>query len=455
MTGSDVIALAFGAMIGWGWVVLTGPMIAQAGSIGVLVALLVGGGVSALVGMVYAELTAALPFAGGTVGFVLHGLGQGPAWVCGWSLALAYLSVSLFEAVALPSALSYVVGGLERFPLWHVAGQPVHAPWALIGAAASVVVSWFNYVGVKPAAAFQKMTVLALAVIGLVFVAGSLPSGSPENLAPAFTNVQGLVTAVLLTPFLFVGFDVVPQTAAETKVPARHLGRLMVLSVALAIAWYVAIFAAVSWVLPAGLREAAKLTTADAMVRAFASSLAGPVLVAGGVAGILSSWNAFFLGATRLVFSMAKAGMLPSYLASVHPRYGTPANAVLALGFLNALAPLVGRQALVWFANAGSLAVVTAYLLVTVSFVRLRSLQPGLERPYRAPGGVLLGWVAGGCAAFLALLYLPGSPSGLTSPFEWGIAGAWIAGGGVLYACNRRLQRGATAVSCGLPGQRP
>ena len=81
MTRVDVLALAFGAMIGWGWVVLTGPMIAKAGSLGVLLALAIGGGGCGLIGLIYAELTSTLTKSGSTVAFVFRGLSPGWAWV--------------------------------------------------------------------------------------------------------------------------------------------------------------------------------------------------------------------------------------------------------------------------------------------------------------------------------------------------------------------------------------
>ena len=434
MTRVDVLALAFGAMIGWGWVVLTGPMIAKAGSLGVLLALAIGGGGCGLIGLIYAELTSTLTKSGSTVAFVFRGLSPGWAWVCGWSMILAYLAVSMFEAVALPSAASYVFPVLERYPLFALAGQEVYLPWVLLGSATSVVVAWLNYIGTKPAAVFQRATVLALAVVGVAFVAGSSVSGSSTNFAPLFTNQEGLVSALLMIPFLFVGFDVVPQMAEEMAVPARQVGKIIILSVMLAIVWYVLIYAGVSWVMPAGDRASSSLATADAMVRAFRSNLVGLVLVFGGVAGILSSWNAFFMGATRLIFTMARAEMLPSWLGRLHPRYGTPANAVLVVGLLNVLAPLAGKKALVWFVDAGGLAVVIPYLLVTLSFISLRRRRPDLVRPYRVPAGSLIGWMALIWSILLIFLYLPGSPSGLQWPFEWGIVGVWVTLGVIIHA---------------------
>ena len=90
-------------MIGWGWVLLSGDWIRQAGSLGSMVAFLLGGTMVSFVGLVYAELTAALPRAGGALGFTYRGLGIRGAWACAWLLILAYV-LSARESIRNPMA---------------------------------------------------------------------------------------------------------------------------------------------------------------------------------------------------------------------------------------------------------------------------------------------------------------------------------------------------------------
>jgi amino acid transporter len=130
---------------------------------------------------------------------------------------------------------------------------------------------------------------------------------------------------------------------------------------------------------------------------------------------------------------MAAHGMLPRWLGRLHPRYGTPANAVLAIGLLSIAAPFGGRVLLVWIVDAGSFAVVIAYTLVAVSFLLLRRNQPGMVRPFRLRHGEVIGWLALAGSLGLLLLYLPGSPSALLWPVEWSLVLAWYALGVLLY----------------------
>jgi amino acid transporter len=101
----DALALAFGAIIGWSWVLLTGQWIMTAGSGGALLAFVIGGLAMLFIGLTYAELASAMPRAGGEHVYSFRALGFGAAFVCTWALILAYVTVVAFEAVALATAL--------------------------------------------------------------------------------------------------------------------------------------------------------------------------------------------------------------------------------------------------------------------------------------------------------------------------------------------------------------
>src|SRR5690606_41670391 len=87
--------------------------------------------------------------------------------------------------------------------------------------------------------------------------------------------------------------------------------------------------------------------------------------------GILTSWNGFLIGASRIIYAMAESGMLPRWFAYVHPRYRTPSHAVLVVGGLSVLSPLFGEQMLGWLVDAGGVNIVIAFLLVSISFLVL------------------------------------------------------------------------------------
>ncbi len=443
----DALALAFGAMIGWSWVLLTGEWTARAGSLGAMVAFLIGGVVVVFIALTYAELAAAMPSVGGEHVYSLRALGPGLSFVCSWSIVLGYVSVAAFEAVALPFALSTLVPGTDLVYLWSVAGWDVHLSFVAIGIAAAVILTWINIRGVKPAAAMQGIVTVAIVISGIFFLAGVAMNGERSNLQPLFEGTRGggLFAVLMMVPIMFVGFDIIPQTAEEIDLPHAQIGALVVVSVIIAVLWYVAIIFGVGLSLDAPARAASAMTTADAAGAAWGSTGARDLLIIGGIAGIVTTWNAFLIGSSRLIYALAHAGMLPAVLARLHPRYGTPHIALLAIGAIVCLAPWFGRPILVWLINAGSFGVIIAYMMVAASFLVLRRREPDMPRPYRLRHGVFVGTIALMLSAALILLYLPGGPAGLAWPHEWGICLGWGIAGGLLYFASAARRRAAGA----------
>ena len=99
----DILVIAFGAMIGWGWVVSTGDWIGRGGVLGAVIGFAIGGIMVFFVGLTYAELTAAMPQCGGEHVFSYKAMGPVGSFICTWAIILGYVSVVCFEACALPA----------------------------------------------------------------------------------------------------------------------------------------------------------------------------------------------------------------------------------------------------------------------------------------------------------------------------------------------------------------
>ena len=431
----DVFVLAFGAMIGWGWVVLSGEWILKAGTVGAMIAFALGGLMVLFVGLTYAELTAAMPKCGGEHVFSYRALGRNASFICTWAIVLGYISVVAFEAVAFPTVMQYLFPSYMKVHLYSVAGFDIYLTWLLVGVISSILIAAVNYFGVKPAARFQGILTIVIAIIGLSLITGSLFNGEVSNVQPLFKDgVNGIIAVAVMTPFMYVGFDVIPQAAEEMNIPFKKIGQILILSVVMAVVWYVAIIGGVSLAMSSTQIETSELVTADAMANVFFNSpIASKVLIIGGIACILTSWNSFYVGGSRAIYSMAESGMLPSFLARLHPKYKTPCNAVILVGVISSLAPFLGRKMLVWLSDAGGLTIVVAYLIVSISFLVLRKKEPEMSRPYKVKHGKLVGTIAVIMCVVLAIMYLPGSPAALVWPYEWGILIAWTVLGSVFF----------------------
>ena len=138
---------------------------------------------------------------------------------------LGYVSVVAFEAVALPQTMLFLFPDMLAVKLWTVAGYEVYLSWVAVGVVAAVVMTYLNVRGVRPAAVFQSIAVLFLLAVGAALLVGSFVGGSTGTMEPLFTGgVAGIIGVLVATPFLFVGFDVIPQSAEEINLPYRKIG---------------------------------------------------------------------------------------------------------------------------------------------------------------------------------------------------------------------------------------
>jgi amino acid transporter len=296
-----------------------------------------------------------------------------------------------------------------------------------------------NILGIKAAARLQLLVTVLILLAGLALAGGSLVSGSLSNMQPLFDNgAKGMLGVLVMVPFMFVGFDVIPQSAEEVDMPFREIGTTLMLSIFMAVAWYIVVIAAVSGGLDLLQRQASTLPTADSAVAVLGGAWAGKLLVIAGIGGILTSWNAFLIGGSRAIYAMAKSGQLPTAFARLHPRFNTPHNAIMLIGVLSVIAPLFGRPAMVWLVDAGGLGIVVAYAFVALSFLVLRFREPELERPYAVRYWRFTGVTALVLSVAIAMLYLPFSPAALVWPYEWAIVAGWAILGIALFAWGKR-----------------
>ncbi len=448
----DVLVVAFGAMIGWGWVVSSGQWIQSGGVLGTVLGFIIGGIMIYFVGLAYAELTTSMPQCGGEQVFSFMAFGATGSFICIWALILSYIGVVCYEACSFPTILQYIFPHLYRGYMFTVAGFDVYASWVAIGAVMAAIIVYINIRGTKQSAVLQTVFTLAIALVGILLLAGAVYSGDVENIrSQSFEGagkagcVENIARIAIMTPFFFFGFDVIPQAAEEINVPLKKLGRLMILSIVLAVSFYTIIVFAIGLVLSReeiGYSLATTgLVTADAMAKAFNSSMMSKVLILGGLCGIITSWNSFLIGGSRALYAMSKANMVPRAFSKIHPRLHSPVNALLLLGALSVAAPFLGRAMLVWIVDAANFACCLAYCLVSASYLIIRRKYPNIRRPFKNRHYKLIGVTAAAMSGAMTLMYIiPGTSCTLVWQ-EWIIVGGWTALGVCFYLWSRHKYR--------------
>ncbi len=443
MSATDILVVAFGAMIGWGWVVSSGRWIQNAGVIGTVIGFIIGGIMIYFVGMTYAELTPAMPKVGGEHVFSYKAFGPTGSFICTWALILSYIGVVCFEAVSLPTIISYIFPRFNQVYLYSIAGSDVYLTGVILASICTLGIIIINILGIKAASVFQTVLTITIAVVGVILVIASAINGEPSNLdnqiiiGEGFGSVKNILSVAVVAPFFLFGFDVIPQVAEEINIPLKKVAKVLLLSIICAITFYGLVVFAVGYALNTeGINEAMQgsgLVTATAMEKVFNSTVMAKVLIVGGLCGVITSWNSFLIGGSRAIFSMAESKMIPGRFSSLHPKKKTPVNALLLIGVLSLVAPFFGRTMLVWISDAASFSCCLAYCMVSMSFLILRKKEPDLYRPFKVKNYKFVGITATFLSGMMVVLYLiPGSGCSMTDE-EWIIVGGWAILGLMFY----------------------
>ncbi len=445
--------LAFGAMIGVGWVTAMGPWLRTAGPIGASIGFALGGVLMLFIGFCYAEVTAMLPVAGGEVAYAYKAFDTSKSFIVGWFLSFGYLSVSAFEAVSIGKITSYLFPSIDRWPLYSINGDQIFGSHLLLALIIVSLITWINFVGVQGSMRFQVYLTIAFLAIVCCVVVGALFKSDISNLKPYFissgpTGIMGGIIGVFATvPFWLVGFDTIPQGAEEAKasVSFRTIGLLIIISIVAAVLFYMLLIISTSMVGNWQSLLSAELLTAKAFELAFGSQLVVDGILVAVLIGLLTSWNGFFLAGSRVLFAMGRGRIITPSFGKSHPRYGTPYIAVLFSGMITILAALLGRGAMVAFVDVGSFCIAAAFLGVSFSFLKLRKSFPDQHRPYLAPGGKVTGHISIiGSIIILLAISLPGSPAALVWPLEWLILIALCVLGVVFWMISKKSRQATT-----------
>jgi amino acid transporter len=441
----DILVIAFGAMIGWGWVVSSGGWIESGGVIGAMLGFLLGGVMIFFIGLTYAELTSAMPQCGGEHVWSYKAMGSTGSFICTWAIILGYVSVACFEACAFPTIITYLWPGFLKGYLYTVAGFDVYASWLIVAIVVAFLIMIINILGAKTAATLQTVLTVIIGGAGILLIVASVINGSVDNLngqmfigSSTGSIIKSILSVAVVTPFYFIGFDVIPQASEEINVPPKKIGKMLILSVVLAVAFYALVILAVGLVLNPSAIETSQagtgLVTADAMAAAFGTKIMAKVIIVGGMCGIITSWNSFMIGGSRALYSMAESYMIPPIFSKLHKKHKTPIYAIALIGVLTMLAPFAGRKMLVWICDAGNFGCCLAYCMVSISFLVLRKKQPDLERPYKVKAYRFVGIMAILMSGFMVAMYCIPNSGGNLILQEWIMVGAWSLLGVVFFA---------------------
>lgn len=392
----DATMIGVGGMIGAGIFVLTGIAAGVAGPASIL-AFGLNGIVTLLTALCYAELTSAIPEAGGGYAFIRRAFPGLVGFLSGWGLWFAYTVACSLYAAGLASYTH------EFLTLYAGSFQPM-VDAALGGRGAIVlytVVMGTLFIGLNVwgAAATGKtenfITLAKIAILGVFAAFGlAVAMRTPQDTAGAFfpffpQGIPAVFIAMGLTFIAFQGYDLIATASEEIKRPARTIPRAIMLALGITIVIYLLIvFVSIgavrvegmaSWQFLGQYKETAIVRAAQNFMPGFGVVL----IVVGGLLSTMSALNATILASSRVAFSMGRDKWLPSFFALIHRIRRTPHFAIAITGvLLIVIAVSLPIEAL---GSAASLVFLLTFALVNLSLIVIRRKHPELKPGFRTP----------------------------------------------------------------------
>lgn len=429
-----LIALGAAGVLGTSWIYTNGFFFARYGAGGEIAGLALAMVVASSIALAYAELAARMPRAGGEVVYAEAAFGRPLAFVAGWLLVGAYLASLAFYITAAGSLLAPIWPGIQHGALYSIAGKSVHAPALAIGLALAVSVYALNVRGAALGGRIQLLLFVLMVSIGLALAVTGFSAGRLDNAWPAWSSTMhpliDTLRFVLPAMTFLTGFSLVTLLAEDADLSSRGIAVAAVSTVVVAGLFYLAVLAASAWIIPWQITATLPRGTIDAFARAGFPGLARAALGIAGL-GLLTSFIALFLAASRVILALARLGLLPGALARCNT-HGMPVPALRATLALSIGLGLLGPGALIGFLDAGGIYIGLAWLIGVACFYRLRARDPAQTIIPRA-----LAWFPGAgalvAAAVVLATWLPGSGLSLSGPAEYvGVIG-WLGLGGLVY----------------------
>ena len=414
LSATDLTFIGIGQMIGAGIFVLTGVAAATQAGPAIILSFVVAGIACAFVAFAYAELASCVGGCGGAYGYAYALFGEIIAWIIGWNLVFG-LGIAL-AAVAngwsgyFSNALTAMGMGLpDVWTRGPVAGGILNVPAMAI----ILTIMLLLFAGVKQSAktntaiVFVKVTALIVFVTIAAFHVNSalwtpfMPYGWFSHTDDGRT--VGVLAAASLVFFAYRGFQNVAIAVEEARNPQRDIPIGILTALFSTTVLYLAVAGLLTSIVP---YNSLNVSSPVAFALLQLGINWGSALVAVGViVGLTSTMLVIYYCLTRILFAMARDGLLPTFFSTIDPRTKTPLNATILCGVVTAsIAGVTPIGTLVELVNAGTLA---EFSLVCLGVIVLRFTQPNLPRPFRAPGGLILP-VLGilSCGALLSFLPL-------------------------------------------------
>ncbi|RHW36188.1 amino acid permease [Lysinibacillus yapensis] len=424
LSAFDLIMLGVGAIVGTGIFILPGTVAATHSGPAIIISFVLAAFVCALAGMCYSEFSSAIPVTGSayTYGYIIFG--EIIAWFVGWALVLEYGLASASVAtgwsaylVSLLEGLNITIPAALSGPFDPANGTYVNLPAVLIVFALSFLLTR----GIQESAKINRIMVFVKVGVILLFIAVGVFYVKPDNWQPFMPfGFEGVLAGAALVFFAFLGFDAVASAAEEVKNPQRNLPIGIIGSLVVCSALYISVSLVITGIAP--YTQLNVSNPVSYVIQLVGQDWIAGIISLGAVTGMMTVILVMLYGSSRLIYAIARDGLLPKVLFKVNPKHNTPVVTTWIVGLVVAFcAGFIPLDKLTELVNMGTL---IAFMVVSIGVIFLRRNKTIPSGGFKVPLFPVLPILS-----FLACLFLISRLSIDT----WIACGIWFIAGMIFY----------------------
>jgi amino acid transporter len=408
----DILSLVIGSIIGWGSFTLPGSkFLHESGVINTALGLIIGGIAVTFIQKGYHTMMQKHNEDGGEFSYTYNHMGKTHGFIVGWSLILCYLSIVPLNATAFVLVIKKLFGSsVKFFYLYNVAGYSVYLSEVLIASFIIILFAYINIRGLKTSSRVQNTMVIFLIINVLILFTFMFLNLDKSSFAQNYTmnyhfKIKEVAKVLAIVPFLFVGFDVIPQVSTKLNFKPEKATRMAIISIFIGILVYNLLniitamvyspqeASALEWALGTAVLDHAGIFGFFLLVIALAAAVNGGI-------------NGFIISSSRLIGALSSYKLFSEKYKEENEN-GVYEKGIKFVAMISLIAPWFGREVIIYIVDMSSLLASIAYLYVC--FISLKMVEKKKDKIYSGIGLLV-------SISFIGLLVIPGSPGRLSTP---------------------------------------